>query len=79
MLYAITRQPADGNRLAVQVEVYRDSVLPYEIFSLGVTEKNTSGQWQPVDVIREGIYRQFIVAEITTDTQVAIVDRGLVI
>ena len=33
---------SDGKRLAVQVEVYGDPVLPYEIFSLGVTEKDAS-------------------------------------
>ena len=48
----------DGNRLAVQVEVYADPVLPYEVFSLGVTEKNASGNWQPVEIVRQGVYRK---------------------
>jgi len=51
---------SDGNRLAVQVEVYGDPVLPYEIFSLGVTEKDASGTWQPVAIVRQGIYRKYL-------------------
>jgi len=51
---------ADGNRLAVQVEVYEDPLLPYEIYSLGVAEKDDSGTWRPVEIVRKGVYRRFL-------------------
>lgn len=50
---------ADGERLAVQVEVYEDPILPYEIYSLGVAEKDKSGNWGRVEIIREGVYRKW--------------------
>jgi hypothetical protein len=50
---------ADGERLAVQVEVYEDPVLPYEIYSLGVAEKDQWGNWGRVAIIREGVYRKW--------------------
>ncbi|MHC4674107.1 MAG: hypothetical protein ACYTBZ_16605, partial [Planctomycetota bacterium] len=50
---------ADGERLAVQVEVYEDPVLPYEIYSLGVAEKDQWGNWGRVAIIREGVSRKW--------------------
>jgi hypothetical protein len=50
----------DGKRLAVQVEVYRDRVLPYEIYSLGVAERNDAGRWSDLEIIREGIYKKYL-------------------
>ena len=36
----------DGKRLAVGIEVYRDRVLPYQVYSVAVAEKDQFGQWQ---------------------------------
>ena len=49
----------DGNRLAVQLEVYEDPVLPYEIYSLAVAERDVSGRWSALDLIQHGVYKKY--------------------
>jgi Tol biopolymer transport system component len=50
----------DGRRLAVQVEVYEDDTLPYEIYSLGVAERQANGEWSDLKILREGIYKKYL-------------------
>jgi hypothetical protein len=50
---------ADGHRLAVQAEVYRDPVLPYEVYSLGVAQRDESGAWGDFRIVREGIHHKW--------------------
>jgi len=50
---------ADGRRLAVQVEVYKDPALPYEVYSIGVAERDDEGRWGPLKIVREGHYRKW--------------------
>ncbi len=46
----------DGRRLAVQVLIYEDPFLPYEIFDLGVAERSASGKWSPLAIVDHGRY-----------------------
>jgi len=50
----------DGNRLAVQVELYRDSVLPYEIYSVAASQKNQDGEWEPALLSRPGVHKRYL-------------------
>ena len=49
----------DGNRLAVQLEIYEDPALPYEIYSLAVAERDVTGRWGDLDVIQRGVYKKY--------------------
>lgn len=46
-----------GDRLAVQIEIYRDPALPYEVYSLGVAQREADDRWGPVEIVQEGVYR----------------------
>ncbi len=50
----------DGKRLAVQVEIYRDPALPYEVYSIAVAEQDASGKWQKAEIIQNGVYKKFL-------------------
>ncbi len=51
---------ADGRRLAVQMEIYRDPVLPYEIHSVGVAEKQADGTWGPIEIVSPGYHPVYV-------------------
>lgn len=48
----------DGRRLAVQSEVYRDPALPYEVYSLLISEVR-AGRWEPIEAYG-GRYRRWL-------------------
>lgn len=50
----------DGQRLTVQTQVYEDPVLPYEVYSLAVAQRDDAGAWQPARIIRKGNYRAYL-------------------
>lgn len=50
----------DGRRLAVQVEIYHDPALPYEIYDLAVGQQESDGHWGPLEVVRRGRYRAWL-------------------
>lgn len=50
----------DGRRLAVQVRIYEDPFLPYEIYDLGVAERGASGKWSPLAIVDRGRYARWL-------------------
>jgi len=49
---------ADGNRLVVQLEIYRDPVLPYEVCSIWLFDRDDSGVWRESGPVSEGVYKK---------------------
>jgi hypothetical protein len=50
----------DGRRLAVQVQIYEDPFLPYEIYDVGVAERNAAGRWSPLEIVDRGRYAPYL-------------------
>lgn len=49
----------DGQRLVVQVESYRDPMLPYEVYDLVVAEKGADDQWGELRTWLPGVYKPY--------------------
>lgn len=46
----------DGRQLAVQVELFRHAFLPYEVYSLALSQCAANGKWAAPTILRHGRY-----------------------
>ena len=49
----------DGSRVVGQVELYRDPVLPYEVCSIAVANRDGAGIWQNARIVSKGVYKKY--------------------
>ncbi len=60
--FGIWESPAlspDGSRVAGQVELYKDPVLPYEVCSIAAADRDGAGKWRSARIVREGVYKKY--------------------